>query len=53
MKQWTEYRRKDYVVPRSMKEAYGWDVRLHIPKENKDPTAAVIALPLLVLLFLF
>ena len=31
----SEYRRKDYVVPRSMKEAYGRDVQLHVEEESK------------------
>lgn len=31
----SEYRRKDYVVPRSMKEAYGRDVQLYVEEESK------------------
>ncbi len=31
----SEYRRKDYVVPRSMKEAYGKDVQLYVEEESK------------------
>jgi len=31
----SEYRHKDYVVPRSMKEAYGRDVQLCVEEESK------------------
>ena len=32
----TEYRHKDYRIPRSMKEAYGWDAPLWI---EEDPVS--------------
>ena len=32
----SEYRCKDYVVPRSMKEAYGRDVQLYVSDEEES-----------------
>jgi hypothetical protein len=37
----TEYRHKDYVTPRSMKEAYGWEPPLYV--EEKSVDAGVVA----------
>ena len=41
-KPFTEYRRKDYVFPRSMKEAYMCDVKLYIKEEPKIDAWLVI-----------
>lgn len=32
----TEYRPHDYHVPRSMKEAYGWDAPLYVEEEQSS-----------------
>lgn len=48
----SEYRHKDYIVPRSMKEAYGRQVNLYIPPEKRDYSPVVIASGMLALLFL-
>jgi hypothetical protein len=50
-KPFTEYRRKDYVFPRSMKEAYMCDVKLYIKEEPKiDPWLVIVCLVVAVLI---
>lgn len=50
-KPFSEYRHKDYVTPRSMKEAYGYDIELHTEEEPPTDYVALGVLFVLVLLF--
>jgi hypothetical protein len=38
----TEYRHKDYVTPRSMKEAYGWEPPLYVEEDAGVFEGAVV-----------
>lgn len=49
-KPFSEYRHKDYVTPRSMKEAYGHDPVLYTDEEEKDLTPLAWACVVVVLL---
>lgn len=50
-KPFSEYRHKDYVTPRSMKEAYGYDTELDTDEEPPTDYVALVVLFVLVLLF--
>jgi hypothetical protein len=37
----TEYRHKDYYIPRSMREAYGWEPPLYVEEESVEAGVVV------------
>lgn len=43
-KPFSEYRHKDYVTPRSMKEAYGHEPVLYTDEEEREVRGVIIAL---------
>jgi hypothetical protein len=49
-KPWSEYRRKDYVVARSMKEAFGHDVKLYVAEERQIDWWVVVSCVLAIVL---
>ena len=49
-KPWSEYRRKDYVVARSMKEAFGHDVKLYVAEERQIDFWVVVSCVLAIVL---
>lgn len=50
-KPFSEYREKDYRLPRSTKEAYGYDPVLYTDEEPPTDYVALVVLFVIVLLF--
>lgn len=50
-KPFSEYREKDYRTPRTIRQAYGYDVELHTDEEPPTDYVALVVLFVLVLLF--
>lgn len=46
----TEYRSQDYRIPRSMREAYGWDAPLHVDKEETSYSGLMVGIGMVGLL---